>query len=265
MSGIISITTDFGLTDPYVGAMKGSMLGFNPDSTLVDITHQVGHGDVFAGALALLAACPCFPEGTVHLAVVDPGVGSARRGIAVETERYFFVGPDNGLLSLAAAKDGIKRVVELTRTELFRPEISPTFHGRDVFGPAAALLSSGTGIEELGPVIKDMEMYRFPEPTKEEGLARGEVIYVDHFGNLVSNISEPDLEGLGPDIEVSLGGKLIGDLADTYASVPEGIAAPLVGSSGLVEVAVHLGSAAERFGAGRGTEIVAEKKERSTE
>lgn len=260
MAGIISITTDFGTKDPYVGAMKGSMLGFNPDSTLVDLTHQVDHGDVFAGALALLAACPYFPEGTVHLAVVDPGVGSARRAVAVETERYFFVGPDNGLLSLAAERDGIKKAVELKRTELFRPEISPTFHGRDVFGPAAALLSASTAIEELGPVITDMERLDFPEPSKEEGLVTGEVIYVDHFGNLVSNISEEDLTGLGPEVEVSLGGRLIGDLTDTYASVPEGIAAALVGSSGLLEVAVNLGSAEERFGAGRGTEITAAGK-----
>ena len=256
MGRIITVTTDFGLTDPYVGIMKGVMLNLNPEARFVDITHMIEPGDITEGALALEAACPHFPARTVHLAVVDPGVGGGRRPIAVETENFLFVGPDNGLLSLAAASDGVRRVVELTNREFFPGPVSATFHGRDVFSPVAAHLSLGVEIARLGEEITDMASVEVPAPVSSGDTLTGRVIHVDRFGNLITNVTRGDIPlGAEGETEVAVRGVVISGISGTYSTVAEGELAALFGSSGRLEVACNRGSASRVLGAAVGEPV----------
>jgi hypothetical protein len=266
MERIITLTTDFGLRDPYQGALKGAVLKVNPRANIVDITHLVKHGDVREGAYILSGAALFYPDTTVHLAVVDPGVGTRRRPILIETERYFFVGPDNGLFGLIAERDGIKRVIELTSKEYFRPEVSETFHGRDIFAPVAAHLTLGVPPESFGPVISDIqgvddvERLDAPAPATEGGTLFGRIVHVDNFGNLITNIKGDDLmehiteNGPGR-VEAVVMGRAVSGLSSTYGSVEDGAPVALIGSSGYLEVALNRGNAAEEFGAGCGTVV----------
>ncbi|MBI2948170.1 MAG: SAM-dependent chlorinase/fluorinase, partial [Verrucomicrobia bacterium] len=191
---IITLTTDFGTDDWFAGTMKGVILSVNPKASIVDITHGIRLGDIRAGAFALAAAYRFFPRGTVHVAVVDPGVGSERKAIAVRTKDYFFVGPDNGLLSCALAREVIRSIHRLENKKFFLPFVSQTFQGRDVFAPVAAHLSKGVAIGKLGPRAASCKMLTLPTPIRRGHELVGEVIYLDRFGNGITNIRGEDLE-----------------------------------------------------------------------
>src|SRR5690348_5949593 len=245
MTRIITLLTDFGTADGYVGEMKGVLCTDAPEAALVDITHEVAAQDVEGARLVVARYWRRFPAGTVHLVVVDPGVGGARAAIAVESEGRFLVGPDNGVLSPALLHAGA-RCVELP----VPPGASPTFHGRDVFAPAAAALARGTAIEALGDARAATLVRRTPEPVRrDDGSIAGVVISVDRFGNAVTNM----LSWRGGVVEAN-GHRL--PLVRTYADVEPGDALALVGSSGLVEIAVRNGSAATALGLARGVAVV---------
>jgi len=249
-SGIITLTTDFGLSDPYVAMMKGVILSINPSAKLVDVTHQIGTGSISQAALLLRETFPYFPEGTVHLAVVDPGVGSDRRLLALQAGAHFFVGPDNGLFWPLFRDFEGAQAVRLTRSRYFLPGITQTFHGREIFAPVAAHLSLGLSLESLGPTVRDLTTLNIPQPYVKEGVLCGQIIRVDNFGNLVTNISARELtdflESAPPRIEA---GKLvIRKLSRIYADCEEGEPLALINSSNLLELAVKLGRASEYIG-----------------
>ncbi|OYT52501.1 hypothetical protein B6U66_01705 [Candidatus Bathyarchaeota archaeon ex4484_135] len=261
MRPIITLTTDFGQRDPYVASMKGVILALCPDAAIVDITHDVPKFDVRAGALIMAQAAPWFPKGTVHVGVVDPGVGTARRAIVAVSERYFFVGPDNGLLMPAAMKDGLKAVYAIENRKLMLERVSRTFHGRDIFAPVAARLASGLRPEEVGPVIDDYVVPSFAEPELRESEVRGEVMYIDGFGNVITNIPEGLLAELGisdgSDLEVEVGDRVLRlKLRSAYGEAKPGELTAIIDSWGMFEVAVNLGSAAEELGARPGDKVV---------
>jgi len=252
------LTTDFGLQDPYVGVMKGVILSINPEAVVVDLTHQVPRHDVRAAALLLWSSYRYFPEGSIHVAVVDPGVGSSRRAIAVRARRYLFIGPDNGSLMMAALDDGVVEVREIANPRFTLPKVSRTFHGRDVFAPTAARLSLGEPFEELGPRVDDPVVMEPPRWRREGGEVVGEVVYVDSFGNLVTSIPPGALEpwGYGAELKVEVGGvKVRARLVRAYAEVGEGEPLLIPDSFDLIELAVNRGSAAERFSARPGVEV----------
>jgi S-adenosylmethionine hydrolase len=243
---IITLLTDFGTADGYVGEMKGVLLSLARDAMLVDISHDIGAQDIERARLSLARFWRRFPAGTVHLVVVDPGVGTSRRALAVGSDERFLVGPDNGVLSPALLVRGA-RVVSLATPA----HSSATFHGRDVFAPAAALLASGTQLDSLGPSVDDPIIRRTPETTRlPDGTIVGEVINTDRFGTLVTNLVAPR----GGSVEVA--GRHVGTLQRTYADVPSGALLALVGSSGLVEIAVRDGSAARELAVGRGAPVL---------
>jgi S-adenosylmethionine hydrolase len=254
LAGLITLTTDFGLRDPFVGIMKGVLLSICPSVRLVDLTHEVPPQDVLGGGLALEAALPFFPSGTVHLAVVDPGVGTARRPIAVRVGGHYLVGPDNGLFTFALERDGWA-AVSLTAPEYRLAEVSRTFHGRDVFAPAAAYLASGVPLERLGPVVTAPERLRRPGCRLEAGELVGEVVDADRFGNLLTSIPAArlaEIPGSGG-VTLEVAGRRLGGPVDAYAEGAAGEPAVIVGSMGRLEIFVKAGSARDRLGAGRGT------------
>jgi S-adenosylmethionine hydrolase len=250
-SGVVTLLSDFGLDDPYVAQMKGVVLAINPAARLVDLTHGIPPQDILRGALALEAAYRYFPAGTVHVAVVDPGVGGARRPLAVQAEGHFFVGPDNGLLGFLFGRRGA-RAVTLRNPAFHRPVVSRTFHGRDVFAPVAAYLSLGVPLRRLGPVVRDPVRLTWPRPRRTRGGVVGRVLLADRFGNLLTNLREADLPGPGQACVVEVAGARIEGLADTYSGRPPGALGALVDSSGRVEIFVREGSAQERLGIGPG-------------
>lgn len=252
---VVALLTDFGLQDHYVGALKGSILAACPEATLVDVTHEVPAHDVAAAALALDAAHTVFPAGTVFVAVVDPGVGSERRPVAVGAGRWLFVGPDNGIFTLVLDAHPQARVHLLANPGLYRQPVSPVFHGRDVFGPAGAHLARGVSLSEVGPRIDDPVRLEMPRPRTVPGGLEGEVVHVDRFGNLVTNLREPDLSaaGRGKALVVRLGATPV-PLVRTYSDVPPRTPCALVGSSGRLEIAVREGRADAL--AGRGVVVV---------
>lgn len=262
---VIALLTDFGTRDHYVGAMKGAALSICPDATLVDVTHDVPPHDLLTGALELAAACPYFPGGTIFVAVVDPGVGSARRGIAAEAGGFRFVAPDNGVLTLALRQLPPADVVELANPRYARARISRTFEGRDRFAPAAAWLASGVALSALGPRVADPVTLAIPAPEVSGGEVRGEVLKTDRFGNLVTNIDRAAfarVAAAGP-VYARVGPAARARLVDTYAEAPEGELCALFGSAGFLEVAVNRGSAAERLALGRGAPVVVAPGRRS--
>jgi S-adenosylmethionine hydrolase len=187
---IITLLTDFGARDYFVGAMKGVILSLNPDATIVDLTHEIPPQDIQAAAFNLLACFKDFPAGTIHVAVVDPGVGSDRRAIVVECSDQFFIGPDNGLFSWIVEREGAFKARELTNNRFFRNPVSATFHGRDVFAPVAGALSTGISVTELGDTLPDINRLPSIEPKRvNDGTIQGRVIHIDHFGNCVTNLS----------------------------------------------------------------------------
>lgn len=249
---LIALVTDFGLRDHYAGTMKGVVLGICPDATLIDLTHEIPPHDVLTGALELAAAYRYFPAGTIFLAVVDPGVGSSRRAIAADTGDHRFVAPDNGVLSAVFDDTPPKRVVELTDRCYARPTISRTFEGRDRFAPAAAWLAKGIALSALGRQAGDTVRLQIPKAhADDEGIA-GEVLRVDRFGNLVTNIGSALLDRLPARGDIEIGGHRIQRVVATYSEADPGGLCALVGSSDHLEIAVSGGSAAAALGVGRG-------------
>ena len=257
---VITLLTDFGHRDPYVASMKGVILSLCPEAQVVDISHEVPKFDVRAGALILAQAAPWFPDGTVHVGVVDPGVGTARRAIVVVSRRFSFVGPDNGLLMLAAMRDGLRAVYAIERADLMLERVSRTFHGRDIFAPVAARIASGLDPSEVGPEIKDYVVPSFAEPRLDGPVALGEVMYIDGFGNIITNLPEDFLAQLGAsegsELAIRLGGReLRVRLRSAYGEARPGELLALIDSWGMLEVAVSLGSAAERLGVKPGERV----------
>jgi S-adenosylmethionine hydrolase len=245
---IITLTTDFGVADWFVGTMKGVLLGLQPRAVLVDITHEIPAGDIRAGAFALAASHRFFPRGTVHVAVVDPGVGSRRQAIAVQTMNCVFVGPDNGVLSLALEREKVRAVHQITNEQLFLHPVSNTFHGRDVFAPVAANLSKGLPLGKLGAPIKEFVKLSRSEPQRSANSIKGEIVYIDRFGNAISNIGNATLTSLAEaSCEILVKGKRLCALGRFYQAVPHGDPVAVPGSSGFLELAVNGGSAARKF------------------
>lgn len=272
---VITLTTDFGLEDGYVGTVKGVILSINPDVTLVDFTHQVSPQDVFDAAFVLGTSYQYFRSDTIHVVVVDPGVGSERAALAVRTPRGVFVGPDNGVLTwpildelgtaassrsgYVAVPDGSSvKAVHLTESRFWLRNPSRTFHARDIFGPVAAYLSLGTSMESLGQEARDVRVLPVPVPRwRSSGRLDGEVLRVDHFGNLITNLKASDLERLGGEVTFVVAGQEIRGLSSFYGEKPGLLA--LIGSSGYVEIAVQNGSAAKALETGRGATVTAKK------
>lgn len=240
---LITLLTDFGLSDVYVGVMKGIIAQINPHLTVVDLTHQIPPQNLAAARFNLMNAYPYFPRGTVHIAVVDPGVGSHRRGIALQLDEGFLVGPDNGLFSGVLNQRQVLEAVELSNPEYWRtPTPSTTFHGRDIFASVGAHLASGVAIAQLGKSIDPNTLVQLPlpEPTFSISGIRGCIQYIDHFGNLVTNI--PGTEVQGKIWSVAIGDRIITS-SQTYSARPLGEVVALIGSHGWVEIAVHGGNA----------------------
>jgi S-adenosylmethionine hydrolase len=245
---IVTLLTDFGQADSYVGTMKGVMLGICPEATLVDLSHQVHAQAVQQAAYLLSTAAPYFPPGTVHLVVVDPGVGGDRRAVVVQAERAVYVAPDNGVLGMALAGDPGRVAIHLSDPHYRLPAVSATFHGRDIFAPAAAYLARGTDPHQLGPPINISDLVTLPrlQPTVQpDGTYVGQVLHVDRFGNLVTNHHAPAVKG---QVFVSIGGERIAGLNRTFSGVAPGELVAYVGSSGYLEIAVRNGNAAARLG-----------------
>ena len=240
---IITLTTDFGLADPYVGIMKGVILGIAPEARLIDVSHAVASYDVMEGALVLLSAVRYFPAGTVHLGVVDPGVGSRRRPIAASDGRHMFVGPDNGLFSLCLGDDA--ELHHITNEEYFLTPVSDTFHGRDIFAPVAARLAMGAALESVGPRVYDFLRLIIPSgpPT---------ILHVDRFGNLVTSLRPEDL---GADSVIRIAGHDVGARRAAYAEGASGELFLIAGSSGYLEISMNRASAADHLKVRRGMEL----------
>lgn len=255
---IITLLTDFGTKDHYVASMKGVILRINPQCTLVDITHQVSPQDIREGAFLLASACPYFPKGTIHVAVVDPGVGGPRKPILIATENFFFIGPDNGLLALAAKKDGIKQIVTLSHKEYFLPDVSNTFHGRDIFAPVVGYLSLGTDPKTFGKRTNQWMDLDLEQPELMRGQLMGEIIHIDAFGNLVSNIDRKELSSFikNRPFVVRVRKKVIHGLKRGYWEGKSGELVTVWGSSGFLEISVREGSAQKVLKVKKGDPII---------
>jgi S-adenosylmethionine hydrolase len=256
---IITFLSDFGHEDWFVGVVHGVIHVACPAAAIVDLNHEIEPGDVERAAFILEAAAPDFPPGTVHLAVVDPGVGTRRRALGVQAHGQFFVGPDNGVLEWALA-DPSARVRSLTESRYFRSPVSRTFHGRDVFAPVAAHLVSGLALDRLGAEVADpVRLTRHP-PRVENGRLTGHIVFIDRFGNALTDITAETLERCFPrvpesTIETLVGDRRVAGIARSYGDAPIGTMVAIVGSSGRLEIAQVGGHAASRFGFGRGDEV----------
>lgn len=254
--GLITLTTDFGTADWFVGAMKGVMLRVSGRNRIVDITHDIPSGDIASGAFALASCYKYYPPQTIHVAVVDPGVGSERPAIAVKTENFAFIGPDNGLLSLALETETIQQIHRIENEELFCQPVSRTFHGRDIFAPVAAHLGRGLEFSKIGPPQEKYTRLPWPSIGRRGNDIVGEVIHIDRFGNAITNIAE----SMAPsDIALSRvtlpDGKLI-PLKRFYQEVADGEPLALVGSCGYMEISINRGNAAEVFGLSVGSPVL---------
>ena len=254
---VITLLTDFGLKDPYVASMKGVILSINPQCTLVDITHQVSPHDIREGAFILAQTYSTFPKGTIHLSVVDPGVGSARKPILIVTKNYFFVGPDNGLFTIALKAETVKQAVVLTNQKFFLSEISSTFHGRGIFAPVATYLSLGVKPESFGPSIKSWHEIPFPDPAMKQEKLIGEIVHVDAFGNLVSNIDRKSLLQFskGGPFVIKIGKRTMRGLKKGYWEGRKDESMALIGSGGYLEISVREDNAQKAFNVKRGDKI----------
>ena len=257
-SKIATLTTDFGLKDPYAAEMKAAILSICPTTVIVDITHKIAKFNTRMGAYTLASAAPYFPKGSVHVAVVDPGVGTQRRPILIQTTQAFFIGPDNGILLLAAEKQGITCIHEISNPQFMLPKVSNTFHGRDIFAPAAAHLLNGVKPEEFGPKISEAVKPEFAKVTLRNGVLVGEVLNVDGFGNIITNINEKEAEqnNLTGAVSVELPGyKLKLRFCKAYGEAEPKKPLALIGSHGFLEIALNQGNAATKFKAKPGDRI----------
>ncbi len=252
MVRIITVTTDFGQKDSYVGALKGALLSVNPNAVIVDICNDISPGAIQEAAFILSGAYASFPPGSIHLGVVDPGVGSGRRAIIVETAKHTFVGPDNGLFSFALSRESIVKRVNITKSGYFNNPVSPTFHGRDIFAPVAGHLSLGVEAEAFGTVADSIVTLPVSLPLFKGGELSGTVIHIDGFGNIITSIKEPDMLLYFPgaqasQLTVETGSVKVKGLSATYSDTKEGSGVALIGSSGYLEVALNGGSCAASF------------------
>jgi len=248
---VIALLTDFGSRDHYAGVIKGVILGICPDVTLVDISHDLPPHDIAFAAHELAATYKYFPAGTIFLAVVDPGVGTARRGLAAEVGDRRFVAPDNGVLTAVFQDAPPKRVVELTERRFARPTVSRTFEGRDRFAPAAAWIAKGTDLNAFGRPVSDYRLLDLPQPCLDDGVLRGLVIRVDRFGNVVTNIDRRSYEKLGggqAPVQLTVRGQAIPRIVSTYADIAPGEVGALFGSTDRLECSAQAASAAEQLG-----------------
>lgn len=259
-SGMITLLTDFGVRDAYAGVMKGVIATINPRAHTVDLSHDVAAQDVHEAAWLLRGAYRFFPAGTVHVVVVDPGVGSERRGIAVEAGGWWFVGPDNGALSAALELSG-RQAVELRNSAYWLREVSRTFHGRDVFAPVAAHLSAGAPFEALGPAIGDALMLAAPRPSVEATHITAHVVHIDGFGNAITDLDDATFGRWAgrQAVAIAAGGRTMEGVRVTYAAAAPGAPLAVFGSSGHLEIAVRDGSAAGALGLRRGDVVVVRK------
>ena len=257
-NSIITLLTDFGSKDHYVASMKGVILNINPHCTLVDLTHEVRAHDIEEGAFILSNTYSYFPKGTIHLSIVDPGVGGIRKPILLVTQNYFFIGPDNGLFTLVAQREKVKQVVVLTKQKYFLPKVSKTFHGRDIFAPVAAHLSLGIKPDAFGYEINSIKELGIKKPTVREGKLLGEIVHIDTFGNLVSNINKEKLFRFvkGRPFVIRRGRKTIHGLKKGYWEGKKGELIALMGSRGLLEISVREGSAQKMLKVKKGSPVI---------
>jgi S-adenosylmethionine hydrolase len=258
MRPLITLTTDFGLCSPYVAQMKGVILALTRDVDLIDITHGIGPQRIHEGALVLSDTTPRFPPGTIHLAVVDPGVGTSRRLVYAEISQHRYVAPDNGLLSFLIRHERPTRLIAIENQAYWLPHTSQTFHGRDILAPVAAHLALGLDPALLGPPLAACVMLDSALPTKSNSSVRGQVLYVDSFGNLISNISRHELTWLGDMARLAIrcAGRETKGLVPTYGSAMPGELVAMFDSQGRLEIAVCQGSAARELAAGEGAEVL---------
>lgn len=257
-SSIITLTTDFGLRDPYVAEMKAVILNIKPNAKIIDITHEIEKFNIRMGAYVLASAAPYFPKNTIHVVVVDPGVGTKRKPIIIKTKNAYYIGPDNGVLVLAAKNEGILHVYEISNREVMLPKVSDTFHGRDIFAPAAAYLANGTALARFGPEIHDIVVPEFTKVVKQKDRVTGEILHVDGFGNLITNIGKRELKLMDVNETVNIrlkGRKLKLKLCKSYASVKLGEPLAIIGSHNFLEISVNQGNASERFNVKVGDKI----------
>lgn len=248
MKGTVAVLTDFGLADAYVGIVKAVMLGINPHIRLIDISHGVTNHSILQGALLLAGSFSYFPEGTIFLAVVDPQVGSSRRGLVLKTKHYYFVGPDNGVLSLAASNDTIKETAVLENRRFFRKDISSTFQARDIFAPAAAHLSCGLPLKAFGRPAETIEKIEIPQPVRKGKTLVAKILYIDHFGNLITNIKKEDNPWISENNFVAtLNNKKITKSYSHYAESKNNEPFFVIGSFGYLEISLKNKSAQKYF------------------
>jgi len=247
---IITLTSDFGMKDPYVAEMKAAVLGIYPEATLIDISHEIEKFNIQMGAYILSAATDYFPKGTIHVAVVDPGVGTRRRSILIQTKQDFLIGPDNGVLILAAERAGIEHVYEISNPCFMLPVISSTFHGRDIFAPVAAHLAKGVVALEVGPEVKEFVRPEFTRILRGKESIVGKVLHLDGFGNIITNITKAQISSLAlcSQLDIKLSGRKVRlKFCKTYGEAKPAELLALIGSHGYLEMAVNQSSAAEKF------------------
>jgi S-adenosyl-L-methionine hydrolase (adenosine-forming) len=257
---VLTLTTDFGLSDHYVGAMKGVILGICPDAQIADITHEVTPYAIEEGAFLIAQSCAHFPKKTVHVVVVDPGVGSSRRALVMQAEGQYFVGPDNGVFSMimARAKHTIRAV---SNQKYFHHPVSRTFHGRDIFAPVAAWLAKSWQTSSFGEPITDFVRFAMPKPKATGNAIKGVVLKTDHFGNLITNLTASDAPAFTAadgKFTIKVGSGTITKIVPTFAQGAAGEAVAVIGSSGYIEIVVNRGSAAKFLAATRGMEVSVE-------
>jgi S-adenosyl-L-methionine hydrolase (adenosine-forming) len=246
MTKFVTLTTDFGLNDSYVGQVKGVILKINPNVSLIDITHQIPAWDILRGAFVLNSFYNCFPKGTIHLAVVDPTVGSKRKGLLIQTKDYFFVGPDNGIFSFIYENKKMNEILEIKSNKFFLNKESSTFHARDIFAPVVAYLSLGVEVGQFGPKAKNCVKLNLPLPQIKKDGIEGEIVYIDRFGNLISNISKEHLNGFEKrEFSITIGNRKIGKLSRSYFDAKPKQILALVNSSNLLEISVRQNRADE--------------------
>lgn len=256
MSNIVTLTTDFGLQDHYVSVMKAVMLGIHPNLRFVDVSHQIPPQDIMAGAWVLKNASMEFPPGTVHLVVVDPGVGTDRDAVAVKIKDQLFVGPDNGIFSLIGDEYSYE-AYRLTNPKFWNKEPSNTFHGRDIFAPVAAHIAKGVPLNNLGDPVEELITYRWAVPISDKDGIQGWVIHIDRYGNLITNITSDMISKTmnSSKLRIYAGNTILDRIVPTFNSVEDGEPAAYIGSSDTLEIAINKGNAQEMLGVQKGAQV----------